>query len=152
MRWYFVPMITLCFGSLAVLFIHPWTWLTVMVGLVAFLIMAVAFRLKNAVRDVGSVLVVILLSAGALVLSLLELSKTQGWRVVEAFSYMPEGLGSKYFGPGSWEIVVFFSQIWSQFLNPVLLVLSILGVVVLARRRDRFSVAVFASNDRKSLV
>ena len=39
---------------------------------------------------------------------------------------------------------MFFSQIWSQFLNPVLLALSILGVIVLARRRDRLTWIVLA--------
>jgi len=71
--------------------------------------------------------------------SLFVLLRTQGWRVASAFSLVQESLGSKYFGLGSWEILVFFSQIRSQFLSPVLLGLSILGVVVLARRRDRLS-------------
>jgi len=71
-------------------------------------------------------------------------SKTQGWRVASAFSLVQESLGSRYFGLGSWEILVFFSQIWSQFLNPVLLGVSVLGIVVLARRRDRLSWIVLA--------
>lgn len=59
--------------------------------------------------------------------SFLVLLRTQGRRVADAFSLVQESLGSKYFGLGSWEILVFFSQIWSQFLNPVTLGLSILG-------------------------
>jgi len=144
LRGFLVPTAGLCLGALAVLFIHPWTWLAVMVGLVAFPIMAVVFRLKGTLRDIGSVLTVVLLNAGALVIGLLILSRTQGWRVIEAFSLVQEGLTSKFFGLESWEIVVFFSQIWSRFLNPLLLVLSVLGVVILARRRDRFSAVVFA--------
>jgi hypothetical protein len=89
-------------------------------------------------------MLVIFLNAAGLALSLFALMKTQGWRVAEAFRLVQESLGSKYFGSGSWEILVFFSQIWSQFLNPVLLGLSILGVIVLARRRDRLSWIVLA--------
>jgi len=129
-------------GSVAVLFIHPWTWIAMMVGLIAYPFAAVMLRLKRVLHDVVSIMVVILFNGIALTLSLGVLSKTQGWRVAQAFSLIEKSLGSKYFGFGSWDIVVFFSQIWSQFLHPVLLVLSILGVVLLARRRDRFSAIV----------
>jgi hypothetical protein len=89
-------------------------------------------------------MLVIFLNAAGLALSMFVLLKAQGWRVAEAFSLVQESLGSKYFAFGSWEILVFFSQIWSQFLNPALLALSILGVAVLARRRDRLSWIVLA--------
>jgi len=143
-RGYLVPMVGLCVGSLAVLFIHPWTWLAVMVGLVAFPVVAAIFQSKGVARDVGSVVIVILLNAGALAASLEMFLKSQGWRLVEAFSDVQGALGSQYFGLGSWEIVVFFSQIWAQFLNPMFLVLSVLGALVLARKRNRLSAIIFA--------
>lgn len=139
-----VPILGLGVGSLAVLFIHPWTWLALMVGLVAFPIIAILFRLKGAFHDLVSVLAVILLNVGILVLSLQVLPESQGWRLVEAFSEVQWTLGSKYFGLGSWEIVVFFSQIWAQFLNPMLLMLSVLGAFILARKRNRLSAIFFA--------
>jgi hypothetical protein len=134
----------LTIGSIAVLFIHPWTWLAMMVGLVAYCIIVLAYRKKGYLFEIGPVLLVILLNAAGLAVSLLFLMRTQGWRVAEAFLLVQESLGSKYFGLGSWEILVFFSQIWSQFMNPVPLGLSILGVVLLARRRDKLSWIVFA--------
>jgi hypothetical protein len=144
LRTYAAPVLGLGLGSLAILFIHPWTWLAALVGLVAYSVIAVCFKLKGLARDLVSVLFAILLTAGAMGLSFLLLSKAQGWRVAEAFSLVQDALGSKYFGLGSWDIVVFFSQIWSRFLNPLVLILSILGVLVLARRRYRFSAIVFA--------
>jgi hypothetical protein len=144
LRSYVIPILGLAFGSLAALFVHPWTWMAMMMALVAYVVIMILFRLKGAVCDAVVVLVVILLNAGALVLSLLVLSKAQGWRVIAAFSFVQGGLGSGYFGLGSWEIMVFFSQIWSQFLNPMLMLLPILGALVLAHRRDRYSAIVFA--------
>jgi hypothetical protein len=139
-----ISIIGLAVGSLVVLFIHPWTWLAMMVGLIAYCVIVLIVRPSGYLREVAPVLLVIFLNAAGLALSLFVLLKVQGWRVAEAFSLVQGSLGSKYFGFGSWEILVFFSQIWSQFLNPVLLGLSILGVVVLARRRDRLSWIVFA--------
>ena len=144
LRRHFVSVSGLAVGSLAVLVIHPWTWIATMVGLFAYCAIVLAARPKGCLRDVGSVLLVIFLNAGVLALSLFVIFKAQGWRVAQAFSLVQEGLASKYFGFGSWEILVFFSQIWSQFLNPVLLGLSILGVFVLARRRDRLSWIILA--------
>jgi len=100
--------------------------------------------LKGILRDIGTISIAILFNLVAVGLSLLLLWKVQGWRVADALSFVQHTLGSKYFGLGGWETVVFFSQIWSQFLNPVLLVLSILGILVLAQRRDRFAAIVFA--------
>jgi hypothetical protein len=144
LRQQFVSTLCLTVGSLAVLFIHPWTWFAMMVGLIAYCAIVLVIRPKKSLREIGPVMLVIFFNAGGLALSFFALMKTQGWRVAEAFRLVQESLGSKYFGLGSWEILVFFSQIWSQFLNPVLLGLSILGVVVLARRRDRLSWIVLA--------
>lgn len=132
----------LSFGSVLVLLVHPWTWIAMMTGLVAYCLAAVIFRLKGAGRDIGPIVAAILLNGTALALSLGVLWKMQGWRIAKALSSMQTSLGSKYFGFGSWEIVVDFSRIWSQFLHPVLLILTVLGVIVLARRRDRFSAVV----------
>jgi hypothetical protein len=115
-----------------------------MVGLIAYCTIVLVIRPKGYLRGIGSILLVIFFNAAGLALSMFALWRTQGWRVTEAFSYVQKSLGSKYFGFGSWEILVFFSQIWSQFLNPVLLALSILGVIVLARRRDRLTWIVLA--------
>lgn len=144
LRRQLVSFLGLAIGSLVVLFIHPWTWIAMMVGLVAYCAIVLLIRPKGCLREVGSVLLVIFLNAAGLALSVFVLLKTQGWRVADAFSLVQGSLGSKYFGLGTWEILVFFSQIWSQFLNPVLLGLSILGVIVLARRRDRLSWVVLA--------
>jgi hypothetical protein len=137
-------VIGLTVGSLVVLFIHPWTWLAMIVGLIAYCVIVLIVRPSGYLREVAPVLLVIFFNVAGLALSLFALMRTQGWRVANAFSLVQESLGSKYFGFGSWEILVFFSQIWSQFLNPVLLGLSILGVIVLARRRDRLSWIVMA--------
>jgi len=144
LRQRLVSTLCLTVGSLAVLFIHPWTWFAMMVGLIAYCAIVLVIRPKKYLREIGPVMHVIFLNGAGLALSLFALTKTQGWRVAEAFTLVQESLGSKYLGLGSWEILVFFSQIWSQFLNPVLLGLSILGVVVLARRRDRLSWIVLA--------
>jgi hypothetical protein len=137
-------IIGLSVGSLVVLIIHPWTWLAMIVGLIAYCVIVLIVRPSGYLREIGPVLLVIFFNAAGLALSLFALMKTQGWRVAEAFSLVQKSLASKYFGLGSWEILVFFSQIWSQFLNPVLLGLSILGVIVLARRRDRLSWIILA--------
>jgi hypothetical protein len=137
-------VIGLAVGSLAVLFIHPWTWFAMMVGLIAYCAIVLVIRPKKYLREIGPVLLVIFFNAAGLALSLFALLRIQGWRVAEAFRLVQESLGSKYFGLGSWEILVFFSQIWSQFLNPVVLGLSVLGVIVLACRRDRLSWIVMA--------
>jgi hypothetical protein len=144
LRRQLISFFGLAIGSLVVLFIHPWTWIAMIVGLIAYCAIVLVTRPKGYLREIGPVLLVIFLNTAGLALSMLALLKTQGWRVASAFSLVQESLGSKYFGLGSWEILVFFSQIWSQFLNPVLLGLSILGVVVLARRRDRLSWIVLA--------
>jgi hypothetical protein len=137
-------VVGLTVGSLVVLFIHPWTWLAMIVGLIAYCAIVLVIRPKKYLREIGPVMLVIFFNAAGLAVSLFALMKAQGWRVAEALGLVQESLGSKYFGLGSWEILVFFSQIWSQFLNPVLLGLSILGGVVLARRRDRLSWIVLA--------
>jgi len=137
LRRQLVSFLGLAIGSLVVLFTHPWTWIAMMVGLIAYCAIVIVVRPMGCLREIGPVLLVIFLNAAGLALSMVALLKTQGWRVASAFSLVQESLGSKYFGLGSWEILVFFSQIWSQFLNPVLLGLSILGLIVLARRRDR---------------
>jgi hypothetical protein len=134
----------LIIGSIAVLFIHPWTWFAMMVGLIAYCTIVLVIRPRGYLREIGPVLLAIIFNAAGLALSLSLLMKTQGWRVADAFSLVQGSLDSKYFGLGSWEILVFFSQIWSQFLSPVLLGLSILGVIVLVRRRDRLSWIVLA--------
>jgi hypothetical protein len=144
LRRQFVCLVGLTVGSLAVLFIHPWTWLAMIVGLIAYSVILLVIRPNTWLREISPVLLVIFLNAVGLALSLLALWKTQGWRVAEAFSSVQRALGSKYFGLGSSEILVFFSQIWSQFLNPVLLGLSVLGAIVIARRRDRLSWIVLA--------
>jgi len=144
LRRQLISFFGLAIGSLVVLFIHPWTWIAMIVGLIAYCAIVLVIRPKARLREIGPVLLVIFLNAAGLALSMFALLKTQGWRVTEAFSLVQESLGSKYFGLGSWEILVFFSQIWSQFLNPVLLGLSILGVLVLARRRDRLSWIILA--------
>jgi hypothetical protein len=144
LRRQLISICALAVGSLAVLFIHPWTWIAMMVGLIAYCTIVLVIRPKGYLRGIGSILLVIFFNAAGLALSMFALWRTQGWRVTEAFSYVQKSLGSKYFGFGSWEILVFFSQIWSQFLNPVLLALSILGVIVLARRRDRLTWIVLA--------
>jgi hypothetical protein len=137
LRRQFVSVFGLTVGSLAVLFIHPWTWLAMIVALVAYCVIVLVIRPNRWLREISPVLLVISFNAAGLALSMWALWKTQGWRVASAFSLVHDSLGSKYFGLGSWEILVFFSKIWSQFLNPVLLGLSILGVMALARRRDR---------------
>jgi hypothetical protein len=134
----------LIIGSIAVLFIHPWTWFAMMVALVAYCAIVLVVRPKGYLREIGPVLLAIIFNAAGLALSLSLLMKTQGWRVADAFSLVQGSLSSRYLGLGSWEILVFFSQIWSQFLNPVLLGLSILGVIVLVRRRDRLCWIVLA--------
>jgi len=115
-----------------------------MVGLIAYCTIVLVIRPKGYLREIGPVLLAIIFNAAGLALSLSLLMKTQGWRVADAFSLVRGSLDSRYFGLGSWEILVFFSQIWSQFLNPVLLGLSILGIIVLVRRRDRLSCIILA--------
>jgi hypothetical protein len=144
LRRQIVSLCGLAIGSLIVLFVHPWTWSAMMVGLIAYCMIVLVIRPKGYLREIGCVLLVIFFNVAGLALSFLVLLRTQGWRVANAFSLVQGSLGSKYFGLGSWEILVFFSQIWSQFLNPVLLGLSILGAVALARRRDRLSWIVLA--------
>ena len=144
LRGYVLSIVGLGFGSVIILFVHPWTWIAMMMGLISYALAAIIVRMKGVLRDIGSILVVIFINAVALTQSLLVLSKTQGWRVAEAFSLVEGSLRSEYLGFGSWEIVMFFSQIWSQFLHPVLLILSILGVIVLARRLDRFATIILA--------
>lgn len=134
----------LTIGSLAVLFIHPWTWAAMMVGLVAYLVIVLLVRRKSCLHEIGPVLAAIFFNATGVALSLLILMKTQGWRLADALSLVQGSLRSNYFGLGSWEILVFFSQIWSQFLNPVLLGLAALGAISLVRRHDRLSWIVLA--------
>jgi len=144
LRRYLISIFGLAFGSLAVLFVHPWTWIGMMVGLVAYLLIVIVLRLKGALRDLAAILIVVLCNAGALAFGIFFLAKMQGWRIAEAFSLAQNSLSSNYLGLGSWEIVVFFSEIWSQFLHPVPLILSTLGVLVIARRRDRFCAIVLS--------
>ena len=134
----------LIIGSIAVLFIHPWTWFAMMVGLITYCTIVLVIRPKGYLREIGPILFAIFFNTAGLALSLSLLMKTQGWRVADALSLVQESLGSRYFGLGSWEILVFFSQIWSQFLNPVLLGLSVLGIIVLVRRHDKLSWIVLA--------
>jgi hypothetical protein len=137
-------IISLGIGSIAVLFLHPWTWIVMLVGLVVYSVIAVLLRHKEKAADAASILAVILLDGIAVTVSLLYISTAQGWRLIDAFSLIQGSLGSKYFGLASWEIVAFFCQIWSQFLHPVVLFLSILGVYALAQRHDRLSAIALA--------
>jgi len=142
-RW--VPAaLGLGFGSVVAAFVHPWTWIAMMLSLLLYAPVVVILRLRGVRREISAIIIAILFNLTALALGLVFLWKTQGWRVASAFLLVQESLGSKYFGLGTWEIVVFFSQIWSQFLNPVVLVLSILGILVVVQRRDRFAAIVLA--------
>jgi hypothetical protein len=128
--------------SLAVLLVHPWTWLAMIAGLVSYPVITILRRLKESYRNAFLVLVVIMSNAIALMLSLFVLSKTL--RVVNAFSALRNAISSTYLGIRSWDILVFFSRTWSQFLQPVVLILSVLGILILSRRRDRLSVIAIA--------
>jgi hypothetical protein len=144
LRGYVLPIFGLGLGSVVVLFLHPWTWIAMMLGLIIYFVAAAMLRPEGASRSVGTILIVILFNTVALVLGLFSFPKAQGWRIAEAFSLVQMAFGSSYFGFGSWEIIVSFSRIWSQFFHPLTLILSILGVVVLARRRDRQAMIVLA--------
>ena len=63
LRQRFVSIFGLTVGSLAVLFIHPWTWVAVIVGLIAYCVIVLVARPKGCFREVGSVLLVVLLNA-----------------------------------------------------------------------------------------
>ena len=94
LRGQFISICGLTIGSLAVLFIHPWTWIAMMVGLIAYCAIVLLVRPKGYLREIGSVLLVIFFNAAGLALSLFALMKTQGWRVAEAFRLVQESLGS----------------------------------------------------------
>jgi hypothetical protein len=114
-----------------------------MTQLIVYPVVVAALRLKKTLRDLGCVLVAIVFNAIALALSLLVFSREQGWRVTEALSLVLTFLGTK--GPLEiWENVVFLSRVWSQFLHPMIFILSILGVLLLASKRDRFCAIVLA--------
>jgi len=116
-----------------------------MLTLCIYPVAVAAFGLKRTHRDLELILIVIILNAIALAIGLFILSGAQGWRIADAISLVGDlSLGSKYLGLGSWEILVFFSQIWSQFLTPAFLIPSILGLLVLVRRRDRLGAVVLS--------
>ena len=54
-------IIGLTVGSLVVLFIHPWTWLAMIVGLIAYCVIVLIVRPSGYLREIGPVLLVILL-------------------------------------------------------------------------------------------
>jgi len=136
--------IALSSGSLAILFLHPWTWVAFIVTLVAYSLALLLTHHKHA-RDVPVLIGLVILINGIVAgLSLLYLSKVQGWRMDDAFTIISMSTGSRYLGVGSWEILVFFSKIWSSFLNPIMLILAVLGIFAVTRRSTRLGLIVVA--------
>jgi hypothetical protein len=124
----------LALGSITVLFVHPWTWIAMMLGLVVYSA-ALVVLLAEPFREVVPISIVIIMNGA--VCCLIVLWGSQGGRAVEAMLYLQQSLASKYFGFGSWDILLSFSRVWSQFLHPVLLICSVLGIMVLLSRPRR---------------
>jgi hypothetical protein len=134
----------LSLGSVAVLFLHPWTWVVVILGFVTYCLAAIALRLKDRRYDVGAIASVILLNGVVAALAMIFIPEAQGWRSADALTLVWNSLSGNYVGFGIWDTLVSFSRIWSQFLHPTLLVLSILGAGVILSRRDRFAALMMA--------
>jgi hypothetical protein len=135
----------LAVGSIVVLFLHPWTWISFVVGFIAYFLIRLAHRSKINFHDVVLIVVAVLINGIAVGVSFFHFSSTEGWTTAGgALTLIQTSIKSGYLGVGSWEILVYFSQIWSPFLNPVFLFLSVLGVFVIAGRSDRLEPIMLA--------
>jgi len=104
--------------------------------LVFYSLTALVLGLKHALRDVCSILAAVLLNGIVIVFSFIYLSESQGWRLTSALLFVQRNLTLEL---GIWQNIVLFTQAWSQFLHPVLLVLSVSGAFALTLRRDRLT-------------
>ena len=132
------------FGSVVVLFLHPWTWIAFVAGLVAYSLILLICRRRFSVRDLALIGLLVLINGIAVIASLPYLTTVQIGNQASALTMIQLSIASGYLGLRSWEILDYFSQVWSPFLHPLFLALSVLGTLALVRRSSRVGLIVLA--------
>jgi hypothetical protein len=121
---------TLC--GVVLLILHPWTW--GIVALSAF-VAGLFFLAKKNWKMFGASLTVLLsgLVSGALVFA--AGSDTERARLIETLRDFAAPLGAPSLVEHPFGVIYDALRIWSPMLNPLLMVLAIVGVVLLVRER-----------------
>ena len=121
---------TLC--GMVLLILHPWTW-----GIVALsaLVAGLVFLAKKNWKMFAASLTVLLsgLVSGALVF--VAGSETEKARLIEAVRGFAAPLTAPSLVEHPFGVIYDAFRVWSPFLNPLLMVLAIVGVVLLVRER-----------------
>jgi hypothetical protein len=116
----------------ALLILHPWTW-----GIVALSALAAGliFLARKNWRMLGASLTVLFsgLASGGLVF--VAGSDTERARLIETFRNFAAPLRAPSLIERPFGVIYDAFRVWSPFLNPLLMVLAIVGVVLLVRER-----------------
>jgi hypothetical protein len=125
-----VLLVTLC--GMVVLILHPWTW-----GIVALsaLVAGWVFLAKKNWKMFAASLTVLLsgLVSGALVF--VSGSDAERARLLETVRNFTAPLGAPSLVEHPFGVIYDAFRVWSPFLNPLLMVFAIVGVVLLVRER-----------------
>jgi len=128
--------------STLILFLHPWTWGVFAASMI--LVAASSLRpRKEALRNGGLLLGIILTNILVAVASLTLLSGSEGWRVadaIEIYMWWARNPTSLFW---FWDALSRLTQVWAPFFSPLLIAASIIGVASLpkagiSRWRRRF--------------
>ena len=125
-----VLLVTL--GGIVLLILHPWSW--GIVALSALVAGLVFLAKKNWRMSVASSIVLLAgLVSGALVYA--TGSDTERAKLIEAIQIYSAPLTEPSLAQHPFGVIYDALRIWSPFLNPLLMVLAIVGVVLLIRER-----------------
>jgi len=122
--------------SLAILFVHPWSWgpFAVVTGL--YLLVQVIYR-KLSRRHLAICTSFGLVGLIAGYVSLSALWAYQGWRIISALDHYTAALANPRALLAFDASIEYFTNKWGPFLNPLLAVLAIVGVFVIVNRSGR---------------
>jgi len=124
--------------SLAILFIHPWSW-GPFAAITSLYLLAQLIRRRFSNRTLTLCVTFDLVGSVVGYISLLMLKTSPRAFIIDALSYYIAPLQD----PGSIlafpDAINYFATLWSPFLNPVLIVVAIAGTLAIVNRGDGLS-------------
>ena len=129
--------------SLAILFIHPWSWGPLAAVTALYLLTRFLGR-KFSRRELVLCATFDLAGLVAGYLSLVMLQASQGWRITEALDLYTRALFNPKLTLAFAEAVRYFTNTWSPFLDPALIALGVLGMFVSVNLGGKLNRLIFS--------
>jgi hypothetical protein len=125
-------LVVLC--GIFLLVLHPWTWTVVALSL---LLAGLAFAVGRKWKMVGASWIVPLtgLASGALVFVFVLGSKTARGRFIDAVQLLESPLTKQPMLLHPFDVIGTGMKLWTSFLNPLMMILAMIGVLSLVRER-----------------